>query len=542
MASLLLATPVHAIDWGGVKDFFGWNNNTAEKQANTMKAIAEGEKGKANQETLVAKTEDIFGVATLLHVAGPSDSALAQLNEEDRQIILAKYGRGAIGDMGAAVAYLFTPAASSKTYVADVMKSAHMIPKAQAQGIGFASLDPILETWKIFRNIAYLFFVITFLIIGFMIMFRTKLSGQTVVTAQQAIPQIIIALVAVTFSYAIAGFLIDIMYLFMYLIIGLFGNTTELIDKNFMQLGMDLVTGSDGAFGTVNQAVQAFVGSIGANMGALGDVAAWVSGITVALIVAIAILIGVFKLFFELLKTYIKIITSIAFAPITLMMGAIPGNNTFVPWIKTIIANLAAFPTVLILLIMYKTITENSAADGGFLPPYMIGQGNGAAITTLAGIGIILVLSEAVKEVKKALGDKDGIITTLSNQAWGKNAWAGEPALPVAAGAIGAAGGGAQSLWHMRKEGIDPFSEAGKKIFREGYSTTRHGKTVTVGGTDKAGGNWMKRGQEIRKGIDRAREGRFFDAEDPTKLLRSLVDRGGDKDEKDTDNSPEHNP
>ena len=38
------------------------------------------------------------------------------------------------------------------------MESAHIIPKAQAQGLGFASLDPILEGWKQFRNVAYLFF------------------------------------------------------------------------------------------------------------------------------------------------------------------------------------------------------------------------------------------------------------------------------------------------------------------------------------------------------------------------------------------------
>jgi hypothetical protein len=41
-----------------------------------------------------------------------------------------------------------------------------------------------------------------------MIMFRTKV-GQAAITAQQAIPNVVIAMLAVTFSYAIAGLMID---------------------------------------------------------------------------------------------------------------------------------------------------------------------------------------------------------------------------------------------------------------------------------------------------------------------------------------------
>src|SRR5690606_25281628 len=93
-------------------------------------------------------------------------------------------------------------------------------------GLGFSSLDPILDTWKAFRNVAYLFYVIMFLVIGFMIMFRQKISSQAVVTAQQALPKIIISLIAVTFSYALAGLMIDAMYLIMYLIVGLFPSQT----------------------------------------------------------------------------------------------------------------------------------------------------------------------------------------------------------------------------------------------------------------------------------------------------------------------------
>ena len=43
-------------------------------------------------------------------------------------------------------------------------------------------------------------------------MFRQRISPQAVMTIQAALPKVIIALIMVTFSYAIAGFMIDISY------------------------------------------------------------------------------------------------------------------------------------------------------------------------------------------------------------------------------------------------------------------------------------------------------------------------------------------
>jgi hypothetical protein len=112
--------------------------------------------------------------------------------------------------------------------------------------LGFSALDPILETWKSFRNLAYLFFVVIFLIIGFMIMFRTKV-GQAAITAQQAIPSVIVAMLAVTFSYAIAGFMIDIMYVVMYVLASYFTEGSEIINGNIFGLVGLMFKGTGGA-------------------------------------------------------------------------------------------------------------------------------------------------------------------------------------------------------------------------------------------------------------------------------------------------------
>src|SRR5207248_2071356 len=79
-------------------------------------------------------------------------------------------------------------------------------------GYGYASLRPFLKLWKAFRNIIYLLFVIVFVVIGLGVMLRLKVDNKTVMTVQAAIPKIVVALILVTLSYAIVGFLIDMMW------------------------------------------------------------------------------------------------------------------------------------------------------------------------------------------------------------------------------------------------------------------------------------------------------------------------------------------
>ena len=49
-------------------------------------------------------------------------------------------------------------------------------PVYAQQGIGFSKLQSLLPLWRMSRNIAYIFFIIIFVFIGFAIMFRAKIS------------------------------------------------------------------------------------------------------------------------------------------------------------------------------------------------------------------------------------------------------------------------------------------------------------------------------------------------------------------------------
>ena len=370
---------------------------------------------------------------------------------------LTSNGCNNIGDNGSvsssmskAFTYLYTRPATTESYIADVMNSAglNIAKPAYAQGLGFSSLDPILDTWKAFRNVAYLFYVIMFLVIGFMIMFRQKISSQAVVTAQQALPKIIVSLIAVTFSYAIAGLMIDAMYLIMYLIVGLFPSQTfangtlnlkEIaMDRNIFQIGGYLLT-SAGTLENAQRSVQAMITTaLETQLQGVADVLGVIGGITFAVVFALATLFGIFRLFFELLKTYISIIISIVLSPLALMLGALPGNNAFQAWVKTLVANLAVFPGILLILVLAfmliggtyggstasRQIVPQAQAqgtffqgsyNGGFLPPYIPGAGSGNAISIMLGLGVILIMPDLAAQIKKTLGGSGGIFEQFAN-------------------------------------------------------------------------------------------------------------------------------
>lgn len=131
---------------------------------------------------------------------------------------LAKSG-GAIGAMGNMITMLYTPPLHTSDYFQNLAQNFGITKRAFAQqtGTGFDGLKPLQGLWTAFRNIVYLVFVIVFVVIGLAIMLRIKIDPRTVMTIQNQIPKIIVGILLVTFSYAISGFLIDMMYTTIYI-------------------------------------------------------------------------------------------------------------------------------------------------------------------------------------------------------------------------------------------------------------------------------------------------------------------------------------
>lgn len=113
------------------------------------------------------------------------------------------------------VAPYANPPASGVLWTYESLQKSGFVPQTYAQGIGFYSLQPLAPIWKVFRNVSYFVLVIIVVTIGFMIMFRANINPQAVITIENTIPRIVLALILITFSFPIAGFLIDAMYLLM---------------------------------------------------------------------------------------------------------------------------------------------------------------------------------------------------------------------------------------------------------------------------------------------------------------------------------------
>lgn len=120
---------------------------------------------------------------------------------------------GTLGAVTGLIAGLYqNPPVRTVDYLASVGKGLGIVKEAQAQGVvgsGANVLSPIINLWQASRNIAYVIMIIIFVVIGMMIIFRQKINPQTVITAQAALPGLVIGLILITFSYFLAGLISD---------------------------------------------------------------------------------------------------------------------------------------------------------------------------------------------------------------------------------------------------------------------------------------------------------------------------------------------
>ena len=342
------------------------------------------------------------------------------------------------------------------------------IQKVNAQGYGYASLEPLMAGWRIFRNIAYVFFTVIILVVGIMILFQQKFDGSLVLTVQKAIPGIILSLIMVTFSYAIVGFLIDAMYLLMFLFSGLFAGTNgldadKLMNQNILTIGGTMMWDGVGSLWSLFGNIISGDSAKNLGNGGPGGIASFIVfdiilygliggllNFIFMIVLIIVILINIWKLFVVLLKSYVLLILNTLFAPILLMLGAIPGNQGVKKWFNAIIGNLSAFVAVFVIMVVYFFIKElgNTTAGTGhlFVPPYVVGgiaDGSGINFTSVAmsilGLGIIITLPELVEKVRQKMGANSGFLGEMAKVAGGKVA----SSLPAAGSVIGGVGSAA---------------------------------------------------------------------------------------------------
>jgi hypothetical protein len=308
--------------------------------------------------------------------------------------------------------------ASGVGYIKDTATKLNIIPKANAQstgtGAGFVTLQPIVSLWSILRDISYTLLIFVIIIMAFMIMFRVKISPQVVISVQSALPKIAMTLILITFSYAIAGFLVDMSYVFLgTFAVAIKGIGGERIVTNGI-LGACGQNGSVCLFNQLNSGnglVSIFIGLIitawlamGAGVVGLSvsgpfiPIVGGVMGVVgiITLILAIIVLIIILRLLWLIIRTACLTVLLVTVGPIMILMGTFSSSGGFGRWFRLLAANLAVYPTISIMIFLshyffWGWFMAGSVGNGlggvfNFLNTYQINNPTNAGATLIPGL------------------------------------------------------------------------------------------------------------------------------------------------------------
>jgi hypothetical protein len=177
----------------------------------------------------------------------------------------------------------------------------------------------------------------------------------------------------------------------------------------------------------------------------------WIGGVIAFIIIAVAIVWSLFRLGFELLKSYVYILIDVILGPFMIVAGVLPGSPIgFGMWVRDILSHLSVFPVTIAMFMLGKIFMESFAPDTKvpnvdvFVPPLIgnpSGTGNLAPLGALLGLGIILMTPQVVAMMKDLFKAPDFKYTGAVGQALGGAAGLfAEPIKPVISGVSWLAG------------------------------------------------------------------------------------------------------
>lgn len=369
---------------------------------------------------------------------------------------------------------------SGVTYFKNVIRKATLVPEVHAQqGYGYGALSVLRPLWTKTRDFAYGLLIFAAIIMAFMIMFRTRISPQTVITVQSAIPKLVMGIVLITFSYAVAGLLLDLMYVAIAIAATVLGSGTPGATETLYSIMVD-GPGGGGIFSMLIVYSFLFPFLLFAALGGSGSTL-W-SFFWSHPFLAIAMIIGFGILFIIILFAFIRIVIMIIkalvsiylltiFAPLYILGGTVTSALSFGSWMKDLAANLAVFPAIGILLV-FSLLFLNTAvgiiglgnfpppvggADGylqtlfnllgtpqiidigganGWTPPLLgFGSNNGALVILLTSLGVILLIPKTADVIKSFMSGRPFAYGSAIGEAV-TGAATGTSALMAAPGAL----------------------------------------------------------------------------------------------------------
>ena len=246
-----------------------------------------------------------------------------------------------------------------------VREKFNIVKEANAQqGFGFSKLEVVRTFWQASRNISYFFLVLATIVMSFLIMFRFKISPQTVITVQSALPRLFLVIILISFSYAIAGFMIDLVYVVIALFASFFAQANQSLSIPFvaepsgiyyrlMTEGLPFIGG--GVIGLIFLYMPIFfIAFLISLLGLLGNLNfTIIMPLLVGLIAIIASIVIFLLLFFigfkiswMLIKTLFNVLVLVMAAPLYILAGIIVPGAGFGTWLKELASHLAVYTLV----------------------------------------------------------------------------------------------------------------------------------------------------------------------------------------------------
>jgi len=320
---------------------------------------------------------------------------------------------------------------SSTRYLAYLKNSFSVAKPAYARGEGWEFLQPVMKLWKGVRDLTYLFFVVIFVAVGFMIMFRKKIDPQTAISVQNALPKVIISLILVTFSYAICGFMVDLIFLGNGLMNTMFADLVYEPNPHdpehpFFEWNQELdilnlfpETVKSIAGDTIIEIIKNIFNSI-------GEFFSGQFNAVFQLVVAFVLISSVIKIFLSLLQRYVMILLYTIASPFLLMWGSLPGQKDHIGrFFKSFLGMAITFPAIFLLFQLTGYFVAVSSHVFSFTPlkPFNVPVGEsgnlGEAIGGFIALGILMAAAKIPESIDDLLEVKAGTGSALGAETAG---------------------------------------------------------------------------------------------------------------------------
>jgi hypothetical protein len=186
----------------------------------------------------------------------------------------------------------------------------------------------VYRAWVFIRNLCFSVLAIIMLVVGVMLINRSKISPQAVISVEYALPKIVIAVVLIAFSYPLGAFMYDLSRGLAPAIITAFREIN--ITSNDDMQGYLVEVGNTG---TKTFSITRIIGSLVFHIFTLAGSTIFM--IIVGIIGAVVVIFQIFIIIYKYFAYSIKMLMEIVLSPATFVISAVPGNDDRVAnWFK----------------------------------------------------------------------------------------------------------------------------------------------------------------------------------------------------------------